>query len=212
MEVDAFSQAFREIWSKPANVHQKLLEQDILIDKIPISARQSLTRQAEQVGRALAQRFQKHPQELKDLLASLTIASLPNDQDNQPYYTFGAFKMNQVILLNDALLEDAQHFFESNQFSSLIGENDLRDLVLMHEVFHAAEYKMNLWTIQKHLSFRVAFFNKQTRIYALSEIAASQFVQVYFHLTNTPILLNSCILYPKNAKLAAKMLREFESK
>jgi hypothetical protein len=209
VEKTEFCQQVIDLWSRPFDL-SLILQQDPFYARITPSEGVRLIKKAEHFGQQQARWYRQHTEELQELMATLQLRRLPEAREGQRFYTFAEFNKQDQISLDWGLLEKAQSFMDSNHLD-LTGV-PLSELVLMHEVFHAIEYKKNLWTTEKHLQYQIAFMKKSVRVYGLSEIAASCFVQEFFQLTNAPVLLEVCLLYPKNPQLAVQKLAFFLGK
>jgi len=202
MSAAEFCRQFLQLWSQATNPHLQLLKQDPLYAKIDPAQAECFIETAVSRGKQEARWYLEHPQELQGIIDSLKINTLPEAQAQQERYTFALYKKVDQIMIDHTFLAQAQQFIEAQQLSRLLPMTTLTEVVLMHEIFHVLEYRKNLWTVQKQLHYHIGFLKKQARLYSLSEIAAASFVQEFYQLENSPMLLASCMIYCKNPLLA----------
>lgn len=192
-------------------MNQFLLAQDNLYRKIPTEQQERLIKQAIQCGREAAAAFSQpllvyvEAQQIKvELFRESTKA-------NQFNFVLAEFQLPQQVRLNQFFIEQGESLIKQYPELSFFTETaSFQEILLAHELFHYIEHQQSLFTMQRQLQYQTGPFKRHARIYALSEIAASAFVQTLLSLSFHPLWLNPLLLYPVDPTFSQKLLAELQ--
>ncbi len=116
------------------------------------------------------------------------------------YIVFAEFHYPNQITVYKGNVEKTQSFTEEKEIKQVLGFLDIESILIAHELFHfLEEHADNIYTKTKKLTlWKLGFIKYQSRLIALSEIAAMAFTKELLQLPYNPYLLDVVMLYPHN--------------
>lgn len=208
--MEVFASTILTLEKKPRKVFgEYLLQQDHLYQKIPLEQRSELISQAEACGEIIAEKLRG--KKLTEWLSEYQIQLETFEDTNQVSFNhvLAEFQQPNTIRVNQTLIDVGNIFFQQEPNLAFMTEKaSLTEILQAHEFFHFLEGQDQLFTKEKHLSYKTGPFKRQARIHALSEIAANRFAEVFFQLDYPVLLLNPVLLYPIDEAYSWQFIRQ----
>lgn len=191
-------------------VGEFLLQQDHLYRKIPAEEKKSLIQQAIETGQTAATSLKSA--DLDTLLreAEITIDFFEQNGESKLGYTLAELQLPNKINLNQSLLQDGVAVIKKNPALKFMTEQaSLQEILIVHEFFHYWENQQKLFTLEKHLDYKVGFIKRSARLFSLSEIAANAFAKTLLQLDFQPILLTPVLVYQTDPSYSGEFIQYF---
>jgi hypothetical protein len=204
-----------ELVKIPASVWGKYsFSRDILRDKISEEEKNRLTIKAIECGHAYADQLAEKygtrvPSKIAEALGiEISYPDVPTDLSR---VTFAEFvEPNKVMLYKDNL-DKAYALLKNEKASEILGELQIEELLLAHEIFHYIEVKdaetiftqtekVELWAIKP--------FRNRSTIRSLGEIAGMAFAEKLLGLTYSPFVMDVFFVYGYNDEVAVNLYDE----
>ena len=133
---------------------------------------------------------------------------LPDNTDRVLFADFA--QPNRVQIFMDAIYR-ANRLLEREKVKKILGDVNIKNLILSHEIFHFLEdkYKSEIFTrTEKILLWSIGFIKNYSGIYALGEIAAMAFSQELNNLNYSPYVLDVFLIYDYSHEEASGLYEE----
>ena len=135
-------------------------------------------------------------EKLADLLGmNVEYPVLPENTDRILFAEYR--EPNSIRIYLDAI-NKARIFLEDNNIKEIIGEANISDILLLHELFHSVEekHKKEIYTkTEKTILWSIGPIQYKSNLIALSEIAAMGFAFGYAKIDFSPYLLDILLVY-----------------
>ena len=131
--------------------------------------------------------------------------NLPNGGAN---VTFAQYEESGEITIFMDTVNKAKPVIE--ELGSLLGNVDIYNVLLLHELFHGIEQKKadTIYTKTKKIELWRKPFSNLSRISCLSEIAAMSFAKTVLNLNYNPYIFDVILMYLYNKEAAAMLFEE----
>lgn len=116
------------------------------------------------------------------------------------YIVFATYNYPNQVRIYKGNVEKTKSFVEENQIKEILGFLDIESILIAHELYHfVEEHAQDIYTRTKKFTlWKLGFIEYQSRLIALSEIAAMAFTKELLQLPYNPYLLDIVMLYPHN--------------
>lgn len=130
---------------------------------------------------------------------------LPNGGAN---VTFAQYEEDGTITVFMDTVSKAQPVL--NELRDLMGNTDIFDVLLLHEMFHGIEQKKadTIYTQTKKIELWRKPFSNRSKIGCLSEIAAMSFAKTVLKLSYNPYIFDVILMYLYNKEAASMLFDE----
>lgn len=187
----------------------------------PLSGR--LTRQeyethyhaARKCGMELAQKIRRQwgdipCAELADKLG-VRVERLPMP-DGDGILTFAVFEEPDLIRVYTDNADATQNLIEASGGNEFIGDVDIYEMLLAHELFHVLQLKEpDLYVNQKHVRlWKIGPWIRESRLLSLEEVAAMAFAQELLQMRANPYLYDVLMLLPQATEQAEKLYHNLQ--
>ena len=133
---------------------------------------------------------------------------LPESSDRVLFAEFR--EPNNIRIYLDAI-NKAKKYLEDTDVKEILGEADISDVLLLHELFHSVEekHKKEIYTkTEKIRLWSIGPIHYNSGLVALSEIAAMGFAFRYSGIKFSPYLLDLLLIYGYSANEASGLYEE----
>ncbi len=162
---------------------------------LSLGAMLTLGGQAAQCGERYAQTLLETSRDpVEDLCAALGLKLREFTMPPSPSMeVFALFETPNTVYLRSELLKNAGEALEKQGIFDILGEFDLREVILAHELFHFLEYRDADTIFTRTHREAVGRFRRKRELAALGEIAAMHFAAKLCGLPWSPFLLD-CVM------------------
>ena len=118
---------------------------------------------------------------------------------------------DEITVFRDCV-EKAETLINDKQLNQCLGNLDIEELLLAHELFHAIEYRKRkeIYTqTEKTELWRRPFSNK-SKILCLSEMAAMAFAKELLNLKYSPYIMDVLLMYSYDQEAACALYEEIQ--
>lgn len=204
-----------ELVKIPSSVWGKYsFSRDILRDKISEEEKNRLTLKAIECGYSYADQLAHQygttvPSEIAEALGlQISYPEVPTDLSRVTFAEF--MEPNQIMLYKDNL-DKAHELFKNAQVKELLGELQIEELLLAHEIFHYIEMRdsNSIFTLTEKVELWAPkpFHNRST-IRCLGEIAGMAFAERLLGLNYSPFVMDVFFVYGYNKEVAVHLYDE----
>lgn len=148
---------------------------------------------------------------IKEIANHLGLNIKYEDSDGtDSYITFAKFNYPNNITIFEGNIKKANAFIEENQLEELLGEVDISEMLLAHEIFHyIEEQEPTIYTrTEKIQLWKLGPLRNQSTLMAIGEIAAMAFAKELMQITYSPYVYDAIMLYPHNKEQAQVLVNE----
>ncbi len=116
------------------------------------------------------------------------------------YIVFAKYQYPNQVTIYLGNVEKTQKFIEDMEINKILGFIDIESILVAHELYHfLEEHDKAIYTkTKKVMLWKLGFIEYQSRLIALSEIAAMAFAKELLQLPYNPYLLDIVMIYPHN--------------
>lgn len=210
--MEVFASTILTLAKEPRNIFAAyLLQQDHLYNKIPLAQRSELISQAEACGEGIAEKLRgkKLAEWLTDY--QLQLETFEDTTKVSFNHVLAEFQQPDTIRVNQTLIDVGNELLQAEpNLAFLTGKASLTEILQAHELFHFLEEQDQLFTKEKHVTYKTGPFKRKARIHALSEIAANRFAEAFFQLDYPVLLLNPVLLYPIDEDYSWQFIKQIQ--
>lgn len=182
---------------------------DILLNRIEKNERSEMTRQAIRCGCGFAEQMMTQYKNMtaEEIMRAVHIklvkskSSIIGERVLFAQYT----SPNEVIIMEEPLEKYAELIRSVNLEGVLPSVDQIRQMLLGHELFHWAEetYQETIYTRNKKITlWKLWKFENQSTVRALGEMAAMYFSQTLNRITYSPFLVDVLLTYSYNPEFS----------
>ena len=129
--------------------------------------------------------------------------------DGDGLLTFAVFEEPNLIRIYTDNAEATQNLIEASGGDAFIGDADICEMLLAHELFHALQLREpELYVNQTHIRlWKIGPWVRESRLMSREEVAAMAFAQELLKLPVNPYLYDVLMLLPQATEQAEKLYR-----
>lgn len=115
----------------------------------------------------------------------------------------------EVVVYRDCV-EKAEALIEKEDLACCLGDLNIEELLLAHELFHGIEYRKrkSIYTQTEKIELWRRPFSNKSRILCLSEMAAMAFAGEMLGLSYSPYVMDVLLMYSYNDEAAQALYEE----
>lgn len=125
---------------------------------------------------------------------------------------FAQYQEPDQILINREVITQAENFVKNPEVTDVLSQGfKITDLILAHELYHHVEelYQDEIFTQNEKVRlWSLGPFHNDSKIIALSEIAAMSFARELTQTSYSPYLMDILLMYGYSSSEAVKLYRE----
>lgn len=148
---------------------------------------------------------------IKDIVNQLKLKINYEDLDgSDDYIVFAKYNYPDKITIYQGNIDKANEFIEKYELSDLLGNVDISDMLIAHELFHYIEDQdSEIYTrTQKIQLWKLGPLRNQSTLMSVGEIAAMAFARELLGMSYSPYVFDGIMLYPHDKEKAQGLINE----
>lgn len=189
---------------------------DPLNGKVKEDQRITMIQNANACGIEQGKKFRKEYGNLsiKEIANQLKLKIKYEETDGSDnYIVFAKYNYPDQITIYQGNIRKVNEFIAENGLNGLLGEVNITDMLLAHEIFHyIEEQEPEIYTkVEKIQLWKIGPIRNHSTLLAIGEIAAMAFAREVMDMDYSPYVYDGIMLYPHDKNKAQELINEILS-
>ncbi len=186
---------------------------DPLQGKLNYEQKRELIIQANKCGAEQAEKLkiQFNVKSVKEYAEKFKIQVIKEESEGSDnYIVFAKFNYPDKVTIYSGNVIKVEKLIQENDMEEILGHVDIESMLLAHEMYHYFEESdKKIFTKAKKIElWKIGSFRYNSKLVALSEIAAMSFARELLNLDYNPYLFDAIMLYPHNSIKTQYLINE----